>query len=333
MSQTLPQTDPAIIDQILSILKTSTSFSLSGHQNPDADVVGSQLAMASLIERLGPGKQIDVQNSGQPPKYLSFLSGYQSVKNVDKVDRNYDVAISFECSGQDRMGNIIDFKTQAKHVINIDHHLHNPNFGTINWVEPHTSSTAEMIFKIFERSGLPLQKSEAICLFTGLVADTGWMRYSNTNTQTLRIAEKLVAAGVPVADLSERIYMSRTIPSVRLLGWVLTNLKLSFNNRLAIMQIPDGIYREVGATADDTDEIVNAGLKIDSVQAAVLLKEKKDQNLVKISIRSKGTLDINRVARAFGGGGHKNASGCVIQGSLEQAEDLIGKEFNNVFGD
>src|ERR1044071_3978904 len=134
-----PPTNLSILDDILRVLREGRTFCLSGHQNPDADVVGSELAMASLIERLGPGKKIDIANFGQPPKSLSFLSGFRSVQNVDRVEGTYDAVIVFECSGQDRMGNIIDLKKQAKNVINIDHHLHNPNFGTINSVEPTTS--------------------------------------------------------------------------------------------------------------------------------------------------------------------------------------------------
>src|SRR4051812_12804101 len=176
MPTIVPPTDFRVVDEILSALKEHSTFSLSGHQNPDADVVGSQLAMASLIERLGPGKQVDIQNSGAAPASLAFLNGFQAVKNVDRVEKNYDVVIVFECSGADRMGNIIDLAKQAKKVINIDHHLHNPNFGHINFVEPATSSTAELIFKIFERSGLPLGRGEAACLFAGMTADTGWFR-------------------------------------------------------------------------------------------------------------------------------------------------------------
>src|SRR5687768_9933058 len=208
--RTVPATDPAILDQILAVLKEGQTFCLSGHQNPDGDVIGSELAMASLIRRLDPRKQVHIQNAGPVPKAVSFLEGAESVQNVDRVDGFYDVVIVFECSGADRMGSIIDFGTQAGRVVNIDHHLHNPNFGHVNFVEPATSSTAELIFKIIDHSGLPLKTSEAIALYTGMVMDTGWFRYGNTNEQTHRIAARLLAAGVPVAELSERIYLSKS---------------------------------------------------------------------------------------------------------------------------
>lgn len=331
MIESLPPTKVEVIDDILSLLKSEQTFCLSGHQNPDADVVGSQLAILSLIRRLGPNKQVDIQNAGLPPRSLSYLSGFEKIQSVEKVSKDYDVLIVFECSGPDRMGNIIDIKTQCKKVINLDHHLHNPYFGHVNFVEPHTSSTAELVFKIFERSGLELMKHEAICLFTGLVADTGWFRYGNTNTQSHRIAERLLAAGVPVADLAEKLYMSRTAPAMKLLGWVLSHMKFYFENRVAVLTIPEQVFQDFNAGPDDIEEIVNYGLKVESVVASVLLKERRDQNAVKISLRSKNDWDINQVARVFGGGGHKNASGCTFTGNLQEAEKKIISEIQSIF--
>lgn len=324
------RTDSPFIDKILNVLKNGRSFLLSGHQNPDADVVGSELAMASFLERLGPGKRIDISNAGAPPRSLSFLPGYNAVKNVDRVEGTYDAIIVFECSGQDRMGNIVDLKTQGQNVINIDHHLHNPNFGTINWVEPTTSSTAEMIFKIIERSGMPITKGEAMCLFTGLVADTGWFRYGNTNVQSLQIASKILAAGIPLADMAEKIYMSRTEAALKLLGWCLTNMKLVLGGRVAVLTLPSRVFEELNCGPDDIEEVVNNGLKVESVLASVFIREKKDHGEVKVSLRSKGDLDINRVARVFSGGGHKNASGCTIAGTMDEAEQKILSEMARI---
>jgi phosphoesterase RecJ-like protein len=328
MNQT---TDVATIDKIIAALKEGYSFCLSGHENPDPDVVGSQLAMAGLIRRLGKNKEIHIQNSGTPPKSLSFLPGFDQVKSVKKAEGRYDVLIVFECSGADRMGNILDFKTQVGTVINIDHHLHNPNFGHINWVEPTTSSTAEMIFKIFERAGVEPSKAEATCLYTGVVADTGCFRYGNTNTQTHDIGGKLIAAGVPVAEVSEAIYMGRTRAAMQLLSHAITNMQLIHDDRVAILKLPNAVYKEVQASSDDTEEIVNAGLLMGSVVASVLLKEKTNPDVVKVSFRSKGNYDINQVARRFGGGGHRNASGCSIPGSLADAEKAVLKEIGRIF--
>lgn len=331
--QTLPATDVTVIDKILSTLKAGKSFCLTGHQNPDADVIGSQLAMQALLKHINPSNKIDIQNCGPVPRSISFLPGIEAVKNVEKVSGNYDVLIVFECSGADRTGNIIDFQNQVKTVINIDHHLHNPNFGHINFVEPTTSSTAELIFKIYERSGYSMGIDEAVCLYTGLVADTGWFRYSNTNRQTMTIGSKLVEMGVPVATLAERFYMSRSKAGVALISWALGHVKLHLSDRVAIIAIPDKVMTELQATSDDLEELVNQGLQIGSVQASVLLREKTNPTHIKISLRSKGEYDINQIARTFDGGGHKNASGCRINSDLESAEKAILKEMPRVFSE
>lgn len=324
-------TDVAILDQILSLLKEGQTFSLSGHQNPDGDVIGSQLAMASLIKRLGPKKRVDIQNHGAVPRSVSFLPGAEKIMDVKRVEGKYDVQIVFECSGTDRMGGIIDFSTQVGSVINIDHHLHNPNFGHVNFVEPTTSSTAELIFKIIERSGLPLQTDEAICIFTGLVTDTGWFRYGNTNPQSLAIASKLLATGIKVEELSERIYMSKSKTALPLMAWVLSHMTLHYDDRVALLKLPNDVFNQLGAVSDDVEEIVNLGLQRESVCASILLKEKKGPDVIKVSLRSKGVYDINQVARLFGGGGHKNASGCSINQDLASAEKAVLKEMARVF--
>ena len=324
-------TDNAVLDQILALLKEGHSFSLSGHQNPDGDVIGSQLAMASLIKRLGPKKKVDIQNHGAVPRSVSFLPGADKIMNVKRVEGKYDVQIVFECSGADRMGGIIDFGSQVVKVINIDHHLHNPNFGDVNFVEPTTSSTAELIFKIIERSGLSLQTDEAICLFTGLVTDTGWFRYGNTNPQSFAIAGKLLAAGIKIEDLSERIYLSKSKTALPLMAWALSNMTLHYDDRVAVMTLPNDVFVKLGAVPDDVEEIVNLGLQRESVIASVLLKEKSNPDVVKISLRSKGLYDINQVARVFGGGGHRNASGCAINQDLASAKKAVLKEMARLF--
>jgi len=318
-----PKSSDSAIDEILAVLKSARTVCLSGHQNPDADVIGSELAMASLIRRMGGNQSIDIINSGAPPESLKFLPGFDQIQDREKSDKFYDVCVVFECSGTDRMGNLLDLKKQVKTVINLDHHLHTPNYGHINIVEPTTSSTAELVFKIFERSGFALSETEAMCLFSGLVTDTGWFRFGNTNPQSLRIAASLLDAGVKAEDLAERIYMSRTKAAMDLLGYALNHMVLHHDNRVALLEIPEELFKSLKATPDDIEEIVNYGLKINTVCASILLKEKKSLNQVKVSLRSKGVWDVNQVACSFGGGGHKNASGCTIEGPLERVRAQI----------
>ncbi len=322
MSHPIPPTDGPAIDKIVAALKSAKTVCLSGHENPDADVIGSQIAMASLIRRLSPKASIDIINSGPAPAYLSYLPRMDSIQSASKIVKTYDVLVVMECSGADRMGNIIDFKTQAKTIINIDHHLHNPNYGHINFVEPVTSSTAELIFKIFERAGLTLTSEEAVCLYTGIVTDTGCFRYGNTNVQTHRIAGKLLERDVPVAMVSERLYMSRTKAAMELLAWALSHLELVMNDRAALLTLPEEVMKKSNAKPDDIEELVNYGLQCESTVISALLKE-KEAGLVKVSLRSKGDVNVNQIARQFGGGGHQNASGCTVPGTLDAVKASV----------
>ncbi|OVE78339.1 hypothetical protein BVX98_00615 [bacterium F11] len=331
MSKILNQTNKPTLDQLITTLKKGKTFCLSGHQNPDADVIGSELALKHFIEKLGPDKKVSIINSGKPPKSLSYLPGFEFVQHADKVSGHFDVVVAMECSGAERMGNIIDLKTQATDVLNIDHHLHNPNFGTINFVEPTTSSTAELIFKIYTHNNTPLTKEVALCIYTGLVADTGWFRFGNTNEQTHMIASRLLAVGVPISDLSEKMYMSRSKASMKLLASLLQQMTYHFDDQVVVMKIPLSLMDEIQAESDDLEEVVNFGLMRDTVNASVLLKEKEASKVIKVSLRSKGNWDINQIARTFDGGGHRNASGATIFGNLDKAEELILGEMGKIF--
>jgi phosphoesterase RecJ-like protein len=163
------------------------------------------------------------------------------------------------------------------------------------------------------------------------VTDTGWFRYGNTNPQSLTIASKLLATGIKVEELSERIYLSKTKTALPLLAWVLSHMTLHYDGRVALLKLPEKVFKDLGAVPDDVEEVVNVGLQMESVCASVLLKEKTNPPAIKASLRSKGQFDINQVARVFGGGGHRNASGCSISLDLAAAEEAILKEMRRVF--
>ncbi|MCB4756499.1 MAG: bifunctional oligoribonuclease/PAP phosphatase NrnA [Elusimicrobia bacterium] len=315
-----------ILDDIINILKKERSFCLSGHENPDADVIGSQLAVANLIHRLDAQKTVEILNHGPLPSYLSFLPGFGTVKGVHRIEKTYDVVIVFECSGQDRMGRIINLNTQAKTIINIDHHLNNPRFGHINWVEPDTSSTSEMVFRLFEKLKFPLLPEEALCLYVGLVTDTGCFRYGNTNVQSHRVAADLIAAGVSVAAVSEKIYMSRSKAAMQLLTWALNHMEFTADDQIAILTLPEETVHRLEVQPDDMEELVNVGLLQKSVLISVLLKERANPPAVKVSFRSKGSADVQQIALRHGGGGHRNAAGCTIDGKTVNIRDPLLKE-------
>ena len=306
-----------ILREILKVLKESRTFFFSGHQNPDPDTIGSELALRSFVLRLGGARKVDVYNTHHLPAYLGFLSGASQVKTARHLPHHYDCAVIMECADSARMGNIIDLKTQAKHVVNIDHHLHNTRYGNVNLIDPKASSNAEQIFHLLEYAGKGITPQEATCLYAGLVTDTGRFQYSNTRPESHRVAARLIEYGAESTKACEKIYMEKPLSALRLLSHALETMKILEGGRIAVMNLTAEAFKKAGASQEDTEEIVNYGLFVPSVKAAALMKPADKPGQVKISLRAKGNVDVNQVARAFGGGGHKKASGCTVQGSWE----------------
>jgi phosphoesterase RecJ-like protein len=313
-----------VLDEILRAVRRGKTFFLAGHEKPDGDTIGSELAFASLLRRLG--KRVDIYNAEPVPDSLRFLPGADRAKASRRVEKDYDVAVVFECSGPDRMGNILDLKRHAKTVINIDHHAHHSYFGDINLINPRASSNSEQLFYLWRRARMPITRDEAMALYVGLVTDTGRFQQENTNPDSHEVAGGLVAVGIPVAEISRRLYYTRTPSALGLLGRALGTLKLLEDGRISVLTLTQPDFAETRATPDETEDVINHGLMPETVLVALFARETEAAGRVKVSLRGKGKVDLCRIAVKFGGGGHKNASGCTVSGSLEQAVDTVLRE-------
>jgi phosphoesterase RecJ-like protein len=316
-----PQERDKIIDQILKAVRRGKTFFLSGHEKPDGDTVGSELAFASFLRRLN--KKVDIYNAESIPRTLEFLPGTRRAKVSKKVEKSYDVAVIFECSGPDRMGNIIDLDSQVKTVINIDHHAHHNHFGHINLINPKASSNSEQLYYVFKRAKMPITREEAAALYVGLITDTGRFQQENANSDSHLVAAELLKTGISVADLSRRVYDTRTESSLKLLGRALSSLRLVLDDRVSIVNIWRRDFEETGSNSEETEDIINYGLSLPSVQVALLFREMEEPGRVKVSLRGKGLVDLCRIAVDFGGGGHKNASGCTVSAPLKDIERKV----------
>ena len=310
-----------LLNQIAGVVKKSKTFFLSGHHKPDGDTVASEIAMASLLRRMG--KTVDVYNAETVPESLMFLKGAEKIKTAKKVDKHYDVAIIFECFDQERMGNVIELKKQATHVINIDHHLMHSNFGTINFINVHASSNSEQLAYVFEKFKKPITKEEAMALYTGIATDTGRFQHSNTNAETLRIAAHMVERGANPALVSERVFTTRSHAGLKLLAHCLTTLKTTENEKIAYAQVTKDDFRRLGSNPEEMEDIVNYGLQIPTILVSILARENESRTAVKVSLRSRRNVDVCALAQQFGGGGHKYASGCKIKGSIQDVTPKI----------
>lgn len=289
-----------------------------GHVHPDGDVLGTLLALGTALEEVGWAV---VYGGPHPvPESLAFLPGAERYQRLPRVEGAFDVAVLTDCPDPDRTEGLIDDARRAAGVVvNVDHHPDNRRYGTVNWVDPTAAATGEMVYVLIVALGLPVKPGVATNLFTAIHMDTGSFRYSNVTPATFRIAADLVAAGAEPAFVSGRLYERRTPDDLEQLGRVLMRIRMSEDGRIAWLALPAGFVRQSFVEAED---LVNYPRSIGTVKVAVLVRELGPGTL-KVSLRAKGEVDVSRIAARFGGGGHVNAAGCVLRGTLEVATDEV----------
>lgn len=292
-------------------------FVLSSHARPDGDAIGSQLAMAFALDALG--KEVTLVNRDPVPGPLAALPGTSRIVVADRVDGAYDAAIIMECSSLDRTG--VGGLDQSP-VINIDHHQGNTAYGAVNWFDPAAAACAEMVFDVIVALGVPLSREIATHLYVGILTDTGSFHYSGTSARTFDIARQLVEAGVEPSTVARTVFDSNTLGRLKLFGAVLSAIELEHGGRLAVMKVDHAMTSAAGGTYEDTEGLINLPLTVREIRASVFFKELGPTEH-RVSLRSKGAIDVAAVARQFGGGGHKNAAGCAVPGSFGEARAAI----------
>ncbi len=314
-------TDPVmpVPDEIRAAFRRPPGRALMlGHVHPDADVLGTLLALGAALE--DAGWLVDYGGPHPVPAFLGFLPGSDRYRVLPRIDGRYDLAVLTDCPDPDRTEGLIDgARRSAAAIVNIDHHPDNRRYGTVNWVDPSAAATGELVYALIVALGLPVKPGMATNLFTAIHMDTGSFRYSNVTPETFRIAAELVAAGAPPAFVSNQVYERRPPEALRQLGEVLSRIQVSEDGRIAWLALPAGLVPDTFVEAED---LVNYPRSIGTTKVAVLLRERPG-GPVKVSLRAKGEVDVNRIAAGFGGGGHANAAGCVVQGTLEEATRRI----------
>jgi phosphoesterase RecJ-like protein len=294
-------------------------FIISSHQNLEGDAVGSQLALAELLGFLG--KKVFLFSPEPVPEKYFFLPGVEMVQHkVEKID--YDVACIVDCTGLDRIGHIKNILNFKKPIINIDHHISNTNFGSINWVEPNLSCTGELIYHLFKEAAVPLDRNAALDIYVAILTDTGSFRYSNTNAETHRVVAQLIEKGLNPTYIYRKIYEEAHSSRVKLLSSVLSTLDMTDDGRIAWIKVTKEMLKRCRAEVDGTEDFVNFPRSIKGVKVAIAFRE-IDKNVVKVGFRSNDQLDVCRLAKLFGGGGHPSASGCLLKGSMGEIEDAV----------
>ena len=294
-----------LYQEAAKIIENADRIAIVGHINPDADALGTGLGLWWILK--GLNKRVDALYVSDPlPQMLSFLPGFEKVKHA--LHPRTDLIISVDCGSFDRLG--IE-KPEGAKLINIDHHLSNEGYGDIDLVEPDFSCAAEVAFKLAVTAGWEIPKNGAVNFYTALISDTGFFGYEGVNERVFDFAKALVRLGASPQWCARMLRENQPLSRLRLLPMVLETLTLYLNGRAAGLTITQAMLARSGATVNETDDIVDYARSLVTVEVGFLTREEGDGR-IKVSLRSKTEADVSKIAKAFGGGGHRRAAGFTV---------------------
>jgi phosphoesterase RecJ-like protein len=312
----LSPTPPAVLLETLGAARGEAL--MLGHVHPDGDVLGTLLGLGLSLE--AHGWSVTFAGPHPVPDTLKFLPGASRWQVWSGPPGVFDVLVLTDCPNDARTEGLLEgARAATSQVLNIDHHPDNRRYGTLNWVDATAAATGEMVFDLIRALGHRLTPEIALNLFTALHTDTGSFRYSNTTARSFRIAAELTAAGADPGLVSDQLYQRRPPDALTALGDVLRRVEVSGDGRVAWLTVPRGLVSDAFLVAED---LVTYPRSIEGVEVAILLREEGDGQ-VKCSLRGKGRIPVNAIAQRFGGGGHANAAGCTVRGSLDEATGAV----------
>jgi phosphoesterase RecJ-like protein len=303
--------------RVVDAVRTRQRFVVTSHARPDGDAIGSSMAMAFALRHLG--KDVRVVTRDAPPAPLLAFPGVPDIEVTERVDDPGDAVIVMECGDLQRTGIA---GLAGGFVVNIDHHPGNSLYGAVNWFDLSAAACGEMVFDLVAALGVPLTLEIATHVYVAILTDTGSFHYSNITPRTFDICRRCMDAGVSPPAVARAVYDSNSLGKLRLFGAILNRMRLDPSGRIATLSIDDELLRECGGTYDDTDGLINMPLTVKDIVAVAFFKRQGERDW-RVSMRSKGAVDINAIAKEFGGGGHKNASGCSAQGTFDELRALF----------
>ena len=319
LTPSLEAADEASIASLLAAFRDHSHFIVTSHARPDGDAIGSALAMAEILDQLGCTCDIFLADTAP--------AIYRTLPNLDRIcftdsaalpkESDLAPAILLECDSIARTGLA---GLEGRMLINIDHHASGRNFGTINWIDPSACAVAAMVYRIAIAARVEVTPSMAVCLYTSILSDTGAFTYPNTTPESFAIAHHLTQRGASASQIARDLYFTNPLSKVRLLGHALAALKISGSLAWSWVTLAD--LERSQASVEDCEGIVGNLIAIEGVDAAFFLREQPDGSF-RSSIRSKGSVNVARVAEMFQGGGHINASGCTLPGPIDSAVERL----------
>lgn len=310
--------------EIKNKISEAESIIIFSHVSPDGDTLGSNLALAIMIEKYF-NKKVDSVIVGNLPNIYSYLPQYERFQDVQTIDKNrkYDLAIAVDVASKDRLVYGMSIFDNAKFKINIDHHKTNIGYGDINVIDGNAACVGLILYNIFKDWELEITKDAARCIYTSLLTDTGGFKYENTTPETFMLAAELVRLGVSPSQEFRACYETKPQSMVQFQAYVVSNTVFYNNGKIAFSKITRSDMSKFNASDDYTEGIVEVLRTSKNVEIAAILKETKE-GYTKVSLRSK-TLDLTPIVIDFGGGGHTFAAGCTIKKPIAIAFDKLLK--------
>lgn len=298
-------------------------FLLTMHEFPDGDALGSALSLALALE--ARGKSVVVYSPQGAPPNLRFLPRADKIVNTLSSDVRFDVCIACDAGDPTRLGPCLPDPERRGRLVNIDHHPRTQPFGEINIIDPGAAAVGVLVHRVLGVMGQPLTREIALCIWVSIVCDTGSFRHSNTNAECMSIAKELVGLGVKPGDVASKMYESQPLQRVRLLAEVLKTLSVSADGRIAWVTATREACGGIGTQEDSADGFISYPRSIAGVEVALLFREETAMRH-RVSFRSRGRVDVGTIATRFGGGGHHNASGCAVSGTLDEVRAIVLRE-------
>jgi len=304
---------------LLEAIHNARRILLITHIDPDGDAIGSLLGLGLALEK--KGKRVVMACDDPVPSRFAYLPGSQRV--TPSPYGSFDLIIALDASDRNRLGKAYAEELYASiPLVNIDHHITNLHFGTINWVDPKAAATAEMVLELVEALEIPLDVQIATCLLHGIISDTRGFRTPNTTPEVLEATVKLQKAGAPLVEVMEHIFNRRPLNVLRLWGKVLNNVRME--GRIIWAEIPRSLVEELGLESNSDYGLVNVMVGVNEADVAVIFTEKPNGD-IDVGMRSIPGIDVSQVAVSLGGGGHPQAAGCRLRGRMPEVREKVLK--------
>ncbi len=306
---------------ILEIVKDAKVIGISGHVHPDGDCVGSTMGLYLYLKKMCREKEINLYLEEIPEVFLQLPYTSEIKHRVDEK-KKFDVYFALDCGDEDRLGMFASHFKQASRTVCIDHHKSNVGFATENYIEADASSTCELVFQCMNRN--EIDKEIALCLYTGLVHDTGVFQYSCTSAKTMEIAGFLMETGIDYSGIIDSTYYEKTLSQNKILAKAVLDAELLLDGKVIVSSISEDTMKKFQVSTKDLDGIVNQLRITKGVEVAVFIYQCGSEEY-KVSLRSKKLVDVSKIVVAYGGGGHARAAGVTMNGTLEDILKILQK--------